>query len=118
MNKTLKRLLSLLIILAIFASFMACGTKTTDNSGDADSPETSDSGNAPEEGNNNASAGNEGGTSAKDTLNVAVSLDNGTLDPIYITGSGGWLAAATTYMEPLFDFTQEGERILVSCYSI
>ena len=40
----------------------------------------------------------------KDTLNSAVYGDTGTLDPVGISGTGGFLYIAPTYMEPLWDY--------------
>jgi ABC-type transport system substrate-binding protein len=51
------------------------------------------------------------GASAKDVLKIAVSQDSGTLDPINITGNGGFLNLAMTYAEPLVDFDASGDPV-------
>ena len=86
MKKHVRKLVALLLACLMIASVVACG------------------GGSPAET-----------TPAKrDTLNVGVFLDPGTLDPMFMTGKGGYLSVLRTYSEPLWDYDfRTGERIWV-----
>jgi peptide/nickel transport system substrate-binding protein len=92
MKTTTKRILALLLMLVMVLSAASCG-KTGD---DADN----------------------GGAEGKTTLRVAVSGDNGTLDPVGMGGSGGFLNIALTYMEPLWDTNGDMDRVYVLAESL
>ncbi|MDR0839264.1 MAG: ABC transporter substrate-binding protein [Oscillospiraceae bacterium] len=108
MKKTTKRGLAILLCCVILLALAACGKKdapaaTTPPAGGGDSGATT-----PDNSNPAAPP-----ASAKDTLTVAVSGDNGTLDPRGIGGSGGFLNVSLCYMEPLWDTNGKFERIWV-----
>ena len=102
MKKLAKRLVALLFACTILASFISCGTKETagTDSDTGTSTDTSTSAGSNTGSDTNADDNTGTSASAKDTLNVAVSLDSGTLDPLGMTGSGGFLNVERTYMEP------------------
>ncbi len=110
MKKSLKKLFALFLACILIASLVACnngGTSGTDNSStDTDSNTSSNA-------SSDSGTSSESSAPARDTLNVAVSLDSGTLDPLGMTGSGGFLNVQRTYMEPLYDYTVDGERFWV-----
>jgi peptide/nickel transport system substrate-binding protein len=92
-------------------SLAACGggtatTTPTPATGDTAAPDGGAAATTPEAG---ASAG-------KDTLNIAIISDEGTLDIRYMTG--GVYAAAVEIMEPLWDVTEEKEPIMVLAESV
>jgi peptide/nickel transport system substrate-binding protein len=96
-----KRLfVALALILAFSMVFAACSkpaSSSADNgsASDGDAPATSE-----------AASG--------DTLNIGVFLDTGTLDPLFMTGKGGYLSVQRTYSEPLWDYDlNTGERFWV-----
>jgi peptide/nickel transport system substrate-binding protein len=105
MRKLTTRLLALLLVLIQLAAFAAC--KTSDTKPSAESPgiaaKPSESTDAPT-----------AGTSDPDrVLYVAVSQDSGTLNPADISGYGGFLSVARTYMETLYDYKTDGTRFWV-----
>ena len=111
MKKTIKLLALLLACAMVMVSLAACGDSGTPGSGTASdsSPETSQGG---------GSDGG-GGTSDPDRpLNIAVSLDSGTLNPLAVSGSGGYMNIMWAFYEPLIDFTDEGEIIWILATSI
>jgi peptide/nickel transport system substrate-binding protein len=94
MKPTAKKILALLLAVMLAASLAACGTGGKSGT--------------------DATPGTSGGASApRDTLNVAVSLDSGTLDPLGMTGAGGFLNVQRTYMEPLYDYKPDGTRMWI-----
>lgn len=109
MKKTAKKLLALLLACILISSLAACGTSTTPSTAPSTTPSSAPSG-APSTAPSSAPA--------KDTLNVAVFLDSGTLDPLGMTGAGGFLNVQRTYVEPLFDYKPDGTRfwILATAY--
>ena len=85
-----KRLLALLLICLLLAAVAACGKKDADTP--ADVPETSE---------------------PPRPLNIAVSLDSGTLDPLAVSGSGGYMNIMWALYEPLWDYNDKGEQFWV-----
>ena len=55
------------------------------------------------------SCGGKSGKKDKDTLNIAISGDNGTLLPCKVMGS--FVGIVRQYSEPLLDFTADGEKV-------
>ncbi len=109
MKKHVKRLLTLFLVLVLVTAFSACkpsDTKSSEESPGAaatDAPTTSESADT-----------STAGTSDPDrVLYVAVSQDSGTLDPADISGYGGFLSVARTYMETLYDYKADGTRFWV-----
>jgi peptide/nickel transport system substrate-binding protein len=100
MKTNIRRAFSLLLLLTLLLSAAACGG----NDGGDISTATPD--------------GNTDAADTKDTLRVAVSGDNGTLDPVGMGGSGGFLNIALTYMEPLWDTNGDMERVFVLAESL
>ena len=107
MKKNIKKSLALLMCLIMLFAIVACNSSngsTNDDSNTTTTPsDSSTTDNATDEGNTNVPV------SAKDTLNIAVSGDNGTLVPSKIMG--GFVGVVRQYMEPLVDFTDDGEPI-------
>jgi len=90
MKKTTRKLAAILLACLMVTTLVACGSNT---------PTTNTPPPAPEK---------------RDTLNVGVFLDPGTLDPLYMTGKGGYLSVLRTYSEPLWDYDfATGERFWV-----
>jgi len=118
MKKNARKLLSLLLVGMLVVSLAACGGGTANTAPPAASSpavttpaDTSPPAPAPSTAPSAAPGTPSAPASSKDTLNVAVSLDSGTLDPMGITGAGGFLGVAATYMEPILDTDQNGNRI-------
>jgi peptide/nickel transport system substrate-binding protein len=112
MKKMKKRSRSLLMVVLCFVIVFTLAACTTSQTPDtpADSSDTpADSSDTPADS-SDTPADSSGGA-AKDTLNVAVSLDAGSLDPLAISGSGGYLNAMLTYQEPLFNLKKGAERV-------
>ncbi|MDR0812688.1 MAG: ABC transporter substrate-binding protein [Oscillospiraceae bacterium] len=99
MKNNTKKLISALLACILVVSLFACGKPgtTTPTPPASDAPPVETTAAAP----------------AKDTFYGAVSLDSGTLDPVGITGAGGFLAMMYSYMEPLLDTKANGERVWV-----
>lgn len=109
MKKNARNLVAILLVCLMFVTIAACGTTTSTTSPAAESGSASPaaaSGSV-------APAASTDAAPARDTLNVAVSLDAGTLDPLYLTGKGGYLSVLRTYCEPVWDYTLEGEKFWV-----
>ena len=132
MKKTTSRLLAVVLALILMiALFAACGNN---DNGDANQPAggSSDgaggSGGSGGGGGGSDSGGSSGGGGSSDgggassdpgrTLNVAVSLDAGSLHPFSITGSGGWMNLWPTYVEPLLDTRADGTTIWILCTGV
>lgn len=97
MKKITLRTLALLLTCLMLALTAACGGSGSGDTGDGD---TGDTGEAQAE--------------VKDTLSIGVFLDTGTLDPVFMTGKGGYLSVQRTYSEPLWDYDLDtGERFWV-----
>lgn len=106
MKRHSKRLLALFLVLVLTAAFTAC--KPSDAKPAAGSPGAA-SAEAPK-----TSASESAKTPDPDrVLYVAVSQDSGTLNPSDISGYGGFLSVARTYMETLYDYKADGERFWV-----
>ncbi|MDR1589869.1 MAG: hypothetical protein LBS51_06715 [Oscillospiraceae bacterium] len=89
----MKKLLAIILVLCVTFALFSCGKSDdkTSPSGDAttsgganNSPTASGGGDRPSESAPDQPA--EGGTSVRDTLNVAMTQDRGTLDPSYMNG--------------------------------
>ena len=93
MKKNARKLIAILLVCLVFVSLAACKKDTPANS----PPPPADS----------------GPPAKRDTLNMGVFLDPGTLDPLFMTGKGGYLSVLRTYSEPLWDYTPSGERFWV-----
>ncbi|MDR0839267.1 MAG: ABC transporter substrate-binding protein [Oscillospiraceae bacterium] len=113
MKKNVKRGISLLLCCVIILAFAAC--KKTDGGSAATTPPPADGGGTPAPG---ESAAPPPAASGKDTLTVAVSGDGGTLDPIGVGGSGGFLNVVLCYTEPLWDYKAGMEWVGVLATSI
>ena len=129
MKRKSKQLLALLIACLMLITIAACGKKTTDDasgsgggaaaggSPSSNSPDgaggsgsSGDSGGAPGAGGPGSSDGGAGGPSTPGrTLNVGATADSGTLYPLGATG--GYFSVLYAFYEPLFDYTQEGDRV-------
>ncbi|MDR1027806.1 MAG: ABC transporter substrate-binding protein [Clostridiales Family XIII bacterium] len=95
MKKVTLKPVTLILICLILIVAAACGSPASDDTGDTSGDTSGDS-------------------AAKDTLNIGVFLDTGTLDPVFMTGKGGYLSVQRTYCEPLWDYDLEtGERFWV-----
>jgi ABC-type transport system substrate-binding protein len=108
MKRNARKLVALLLVCLMFASVTACGSKSSP-------PPATDSGSAaaPSAPASNSASG-ESTTAKRDTLSVGVFLDTGTLDPVFMTGKGGYLSVQRCYCEPLWDYDYEtGERFWV-----
>ena len=125
MKKTTSRLLAVVMALILMiALFAACGNN--DNS-DANQPAGGSSEGAGGSGGSggggggtdsggSSGGGSSGGGGSSDpgrTLNVAVSLDSGSLHPFSITGSGGFLNIWPTYIEPLLENRTDGTTVWI-----
>jgi peptide/nickel transport system substrate-binding protein len=120
MKNITKRFTVLLFCFILVAALTSCTTGGGDSNDSSDSSsgeapaaeadESKDSGEAPatETGEGEDSGTDTDAGSAKNSLNVAVAQDSGTLDPVNITGYGGYLNVSLTYMEPLVDYHSDG----------
>jgi peptide/nickel transport system substrate-binding protein len=86
-KRAVRTITVLIMVIVMVFTLAACGSKTP------------------------APAAPAGGAGARDTLNVGVFLDTGTLDPVFMTGHGLYLSALRTYCEPLWEYDFDtGER--------
>ncbi len=109
MKKHLRKLVAIFLVCLMVAAIVACGEKTTD----ADNITAADGSSASSATDGGSGDSGDSANAARDTLNVAVSLDPGTLDPVYMTGKGGYLSVLATYCEPLWYYTLDGEKVWV-----
>lgn len=121
MKKTAKKLLALLIVCLMLTSIAACSSGSKDdaagsaNTGGAAGNNAGNSGGASDTGGTGGSGGSGGTSDAGNpsgtarTLNVGATADSGTLYPLGATG--GYFSVLYAFYEPLFDYTQEGDRI-------
>jgi peptide/nickel transport system substrate-binding protein len=93
--------------------FVSCGKDSgTSDVTDSNQPAATDGGESPAtDGGEEPAATDSGGAAVRDTVTIAVSSDSGTLDHMGITGSGGYLAVAAMYMEPLMNFDENANEI-------
>lgn len=108
MNKTLKKLLALFLASILIVSLVACN-----NGGDTDADTSTNTSTNVSDDAGATDDNTDPEVPAKDVLNVAVSLDSGTLDPLGMTGTGGFLNVQRTYMEPLYDYHADGTRFWI-----
>ncbi len=118
MKKYTKKLVALFLVCMMIVSIAACGGSSSgssnDSGNDSSNNASSGGGDTSDTGGDSSGSVDVGGESAPDrTLNVAVALDGGTLDPAGITGFGGFVNISRTYMEPLWDYTADGERYFI-----
>lgn len=106
MNKA-KKILALLLVCLMAASFAACGSNTSSG---APSDSGSPSGSAP-------NSGSPSSTSArKDTLEIQVDSDQGSLSPASVTG--GMYAAIACMYESLWEVDEQGNIIYLLAESV
>jgi peptide/nickel transport system substrate-binding protein len=91
----MKKLVSLLFCIVLILSIVACGQKPVSS---VNSPDGSAAANTTDNANNNAPS-----TPVRDTVNVGVDGDCGTLDPYSVSG-GGFLTVMHCYAEPLWAY--------------
>jgi peptide/nickel transport system substrate-binding protein len=103
MKKSVKRTLVIVLALVIVASFAACsgGTNPPAEPANTDPAAEDPASPAPDD------SAAEPAAPAKDTLVIATTEDNGTLDPTYVTGTS-YMQAARTYMDVLFEYKPDG----------
>jgi peptide/nickel transport system substrate-binding protein len=93
-------LVVLALVLAFSMALAACGTPAASSSDSGSAAAADDS--------------TDSDNTARDSLNIGVFLDTGTLDPLFMTGKGGYLSVQRTYSEPLWDYDLDtGERFWV-----
>jgi peptide/nickel transport system substrate-binding protein len=113
MKKNAKKLLALLLAFVIIASLLSCNKSGAPSTDASAKPSAATSAPA------SAAESSTAPTALKrDTLNIAVAQDCGTLDPIGITGSGGFLSVITAFLEPLLDTNADGTRKWILCTGI
>lgn len=108
MKKSAKKLLALLIAGLLIASLTSCGTSGTTPSA---APSSAAPSSAAPSSAAPSSAAPSSAAPARDTLNVAVTQDSGTLDPLGMTGA--FLTVQRTYMEGLYDYLPDGTRFWI-----
>ncbi len=115
MKTSIRRLMSVLLCLAMLVMLAACGGgKSETPSSDTPSSTTPDSTPAPSDGGGSEPSGE--AVSSKDTLTIAGSGDQGTLNPLKIMGNFAGIQAQ--YMQHLIDFTEDGTLVPVLAESI
>jgi peptide/nickel transport system substrate-binding protein len=119
MNKNAKRLLALFLVCMIISTLASCAKTDTAGAGSSAAPGASASSGpggttaaAPAPASTSVSASAEPIVSDR-SLKVAVALDSGTLDPLGVSGAGGFANIVGTYMEPLLDNKADGTRVWV-----
>ena len=124
-----KRQLNKIIVMLICSVFVlmsaaSCGTGSNDNTkadtGNTSSPaSTSTSTPASSSASTSPDASSEQGTSTgstRDTLNIALASDSGTLSPVSI--GGDFFSVPLTMMEPLWDVTENNDYIWLLAESV
>ena len=118
MNRSILRVLALLLSCVMIVSLAACGggdDGAADSPGGGAAPAAGGGAAASPGGAGGGGGGGDGGgqAGARDTLNMAVALDSGTLHPFGVSGAGGFPAVLSTCMEGLYYFTTDGTRVWV-----
>jgi peptide/nickel transport system substrate-binding protein len=108
MKKAIKRSLALLLGCIMLFALAACNKENTGDDDSVTSP--SATGGSPE-GNTPDGSPTGAAVSARDTLNVTISGDSGTLVPSKIMG--GFVGVIRQYMEVLVDFKADGTPVWV-----
>ena len=106
MKKTSK-LLALLLACIMIATLAACGGSS--DSGTVSGGTTDSSSNG---------GGGDAAAPVRDTFNVAVAMDSGTLHPFGVSGAGGFPSVLNTCYEGLFYYLANGTRVWVLATSI
>lgn len=109
----MKKFLAVVLCLALMLSLVACGGTKSD-------PETKPNTDTETPADNNENkdpAPPADTTPARDTVNIAVDGDCGSLDPFYVSGSG-YLMALMNYMDSLWVYDGTGEVEYLLCESI
>ena len=122
----MKKLLAVIIVLCMIFTLFACNkdsseTKNTQGTGnEAAGSSTTGSVNTGSETTQNGNVTDSAGArqsgdpvSARDTLTIAITGDNGTLLPSEIFGSGGIVGVIRQYTEVLYDLAENGDPIWV-----
>ncbi len=113
MKKRICSILALVLIIAMALSISACGNSNASN--DANKNDTSEASSSEKTDNtSNEGAGTDAApvASGKDVLNVAITQDSGTLDPMFNIGWDCMYALRCIY-EPLFDVDEDGNFVWV-----
>ena len=126
--RKISRLLVALVCLAMLFSIVACNKSdnggdtnspaantggATDSPGGSSSPSTSSGGSSPSSSGGSSPANTSGGSgnvpapeTTRDTLNLSIGSDSGTLHPLGITG--GFVGINYPHMEPLYNVNLDG----------
>ena len=108
----MKKILSLILVALLVLSLVACGGKGGDTGADTGA---ADSGAADSGAADSGDAGEDAGA-ARDTLNIALETDAGSLSPAYINTKT--FSAVCQMMEGLWDVKQNQEVEMLLCESI
>lgn len=107
MKKNVKKMLALLLTCIFVASLASCGKSGTTGADLSASPSTTVSAET------GAAPSSDAPVVSDRVLKIAVSLDSGTLDPLGVSGAGGFANIVGTYMEPLLDSKPDGTRVWI-----
>jgi peptide/nickel transport system substrate-binding protein len=112
-----RKLLAILLCAVLLLPFTACGSaRDSAPSGDGESPDGSDRSDAPTGDAADTPNAPDTPVPGKDTINVAITADDGTLAIEYTTTGMYWAMSAV--MEPLWDVNEAGENIMVLAESV
>jgi len=112
MKKPTARVLAILLCCIMAFALFACNSSTPNNS----TPPSASNPPAPSTPADTGTAPTDTGTpstpppAAKDTLNIAITQDSGSLDPMFLLGYDS-LNAMTCVYEPLWDFDADGNMV-------
>jgi peptide/nickel transport system substrate-binding protein len=116
MNKKIIKMLVLALCVVMALALASCGSggggSSTSQTGGSSAPVTD----ASSSGGGDVPVAAE--TSVRDKMRIAVSTDSGSLDPLGMSGQGGFLDLQMVYMEPLFDYTTDLEQVWLLCTGI
>jgi peptide/nickel transport system substrate-binding protein len=115
----MKRLMALLVCAVLLLSLAACGGSDNNAAPGEDGSSPTSSGQSPSPtagGSGDAPSTPDSSAPGKETINVAIEADDGTLAIEYLM-TGGY-SAMSAVMEPLWDVTEDNEVIMVLAESV
>ncbi len=115
MKSTVKKVLALLLACLLIVGLAACGGSGSNTGGGGSG--TGGGGSGTGGGGSSTGGSDTPAAPANKILNVAVSADANTLDPVNMNGTGTF-GAVWACMEGLWDVTNEGEVIMQLCESV
>ena len=107
----MKKIVAIILVLCLAVALLACN-KNSGGSNDSNLNSGDTGGSVSGSENNSGNDGNNPAAPKRDTLNIALTQDRGTLDPMYLLGHD-FLYAINMIYEPLWKFDENNNQIWV-----